>query len=214
MTGRFLSACLCVCVFVSVGMGVCAVSPSSCPATHTLRFGLQAMAARSRGGNSMAMTACFAGPLFNMLVRDSDTTNAGLVGVLPVHASPRCAWARCAPAAPPSPLPLGLSWETDRGEHQRWPGACPVRPASTPPPPQVGLGLGFWALLSESHMRRAAVVMDPVVLVGCIFIFINCTGLVALALLHRQRLPAWAGWAMVGLYATYLSVVLTVLALT
>lgn len=26
------------------------------------------MAARSRGGNSMAMTACFAGPLFNMLV--------------------------------------------------------------------------------------------------------------------------------------------------
>jgi sodium/potassium/calcium exchanger 6 len=27
-----------------------------------------AMAGRSRGGNSMAMTACFAGPLFNMLV--------------------------------------------------------------------------------------------------------------------------------------------------
>lgn len=25
------------------------------------------------------------------------------------------------------------------------------------PPPQVGLGLGFWALLSDSHMRKAAV---------------------------------------------------------
>lgn len=33
---------------------------------------VQAMAARSRGGNSMAMTACFAGPLFNMLVRIID----------------------------------------------------------------------------------------------------------------------------------------------
>lgn len=102
-----------------------------------------AMAARSRGGNSMAMTACFAGPLFNML---------------------------------------------------------------------VGLGLGFWALLSDSHMRKAAVKLDPVVLVGCIFIMLNCSAVVAVALLHRQWLPAWSGWAMVGCYATYLTVVLTVLA--
>ncbi|KAI7838328.1 hypothetical protein COHA_007897 [Chlorella ohadii] len=102
-----------------------------------------AMAARSRGGNSMAMTACFAGPLFNML---------------------------------------------------------------------VGLGLGFWALLSDSHMRKAAVKLDPVVLVGCIFIMLNCACVVAVALLHRQWLPAWSGWAMVGCYATYLTAVLTVLA--
>ena len=101
-----------------------------------------AMAGKSRGGNSMAMTACFAGPLFNML---------------------------------------------------------------------VGLGLGFWALLEESHARRAAVAMDPVVLVGCLFIMANCAGLVAVALLHRQWLPAWCGWAMVGAYAAYLLSVVAVL---
>ena len=53
---------------------------------------------------------------------------------------------------------------------------------------------------------------DPVVLVGCIFIMINCAAVVAVALLHRQWLPAWSGWAMVGCYATYLTVILTVLA--
>lgn len=49
-------------------------------------------------------------------------------------------------------------------------------------------------------------------LVGCIFIMINCAAVVAVALLHRQWLPAWSGWAMVGCYATYLTVILTVLA--
>ena len=80
------------------------------------------LAERSRGGNSMAMTACFAGPLFNML---------------------------------------------------------------------VGLGLGFWALLA-----------------GCLFILLNCGGLVGVSLAHRQRLPGWCGWAMVGCYAAYLATVL------
>ena len=97
------------------------------------------LAERSRGGNSRAMTACFAGPLFNML---------------------------------------------------------------------VGLGLGFWALLAEAHEVRAAVEMDPVVLAGCLFILLNCGGLVGVSLAHRQRLPGWCGWAMVGCYAAYLATVL------
>lgn len=101
-----------------------------------------AMAGRSRGGNSMAMTACFAGPLFNML---------------------------------------------------------------------VGLGLGFWALLQDTGAARTAVSMDPVVLVGCLFVMLNCAGLVGISLTHRQHLPAWCGGVMVGLYALYLSVVLAVI---
>ncbi|PSC70482.1 sodium calcium exchanger [Micractinium conductrix] len=101
-----------------------------------------AMAGRSRGGNSMAMTACFAGPLFNML---------------------------------------------------------------------VGLGIGFWSLLQESHLRRAAVTMDPVVLVGCLFIMLNCVCLIVVSLAHRHWLPAWCGWAMVGGYCAYLASVLGVL---
>ena len=104
-----------------------------------------AMAGRSRGGNSMAMTACFAGPLFNML---------------------------------------------------------------------VGLGLGFWALLGESGAAATQVEMDPVVLVGCVFILVNCACLVGISLAHRQYLPAWCGWGMVGLYCLYLTVVLAVMTLT
>ena len=55
---------------------------------------------------------------------------------------------------------------------------------------------------------RAAVEMDPVVLAGCLFILLNCGGLVGVSLAHRQRLPGWCGWAMVGCYAAYLATVL------
>lgn len=75
----------------------------------------------------------------------------------------------------------------------------------------VGLGLGFWALLQEEHARRAAVAMDPVVLVGCLFTMLNCACLVGVSLAHRQWLPAWCGWAMIAGYCAYLASVLAVL---
>jgi sodium/potassium/calcium exchanger 6 len=104
-----------------------------------------AMAGRSRCGSSMAMTACFAGPLFNML---------------------------------------------------------------------VGLGLGFWALLEEQGVAATAVEMDPVVLTGCVFLLALGAGLVAVSLAHRQWLPAWCGWAMVGWYGLYMLTALFVVILT
>lgn len=69
-------------------------------------------------------------------------------------------------------------------------------------------------LVHDEHACRPtpAPLQDPVVLVGCIFIMLNCACVVAVSLLHRQWLPAWSGWAMVGCYATYLTAVLTVLA--
>ena len=78
----------------------------------------------------------------------------------------------------------------------------------------MGLGLGFWALLGETRATSAPVRLDPLVLTGCLFIAANCGGLIAVSLAHRQWLPPWAGWAMVGLYAVYLAVALAVLALT
>lgn len=75
----------------------------------------------------------------------------------------------------------------------------------------VGLGCGFWALLQESHAKRAAVSMDPVVLVGCLFTMLHCAGLIGVSLTHRQWLPAWCGWAMIGCYCAYMTAVLAVL---
>ena len=104
-----------------------------------------AMAGRSPGGNSMAMTACYAGPLFNML---------------------------------------------------------------------LGLGLGFAALLRDSGAAAAAVALDPVVLVGCLFIMVNCLALVAVSAHNNHWLPRWCGWAMVGWYGCYLATVTVVLLAT
>lgn len=76
----------------------------------------------------------------------------------------------------------------------------------------VGLGLGFWALLGNTGAASAPVRMDPLVLLGCLFIAANCTMLVGVSVCHRQWLPAWCGWAMVGLYCAYLATVCSVLA--
>lgn len=65
---------------------------------------LQAMAARSRGGNSMAMTACFAGPLFNMLVRIDSTCCGQTALSSALHAAaPMRSARRGAPRGAPPP---------------------------------------------------------------------------------------------------------------
>jgi solute carrier family 24 (sodium/potassium/calcium exchanger), member 6 len=102
-----------------------------------------ALANKSAAGTSMAMTACFAGPLFNML---------------------------------------------------------------------LGLGIGFWAFLTDAGKASTTVEFDPVVIVGCGFILVNCAGVVATAVLERPGhwLPVRLGWAMMAWYGLYMAVILAV----
>ena len=101
------------------------------------------MAGKSPGGTSMAMTACFAGPLFNML---------------------------------------------------------------------VGLGVGFWTFLADNGVSSTPVVFDPLIGLGCLFVMLNCAGLVAVAVTNNQRLPGRFGWVMLGWYGLYLMVVACIVA--
>ena len=102
------------------------------------------MAGKSAGGNSMAMTACYAGPLFNML---------------------------------------------------------------------IGVGLGFWSLLSQTGAASIPVALPLNAALGCGAIMMVCAAIVVVALVNNHWLPQRFGWAMVGWYALYLAVVLLVTAL-
>lgn len=101
------------------------------------------LAEKSAGGNSMAMTACFAGPLFNLL---------------------------------------------------------------------CGLGLGFWSALRDGGdgVVRVAVYVDPVVVVGCLFIVAGCIGLSVAAFQHSHWLSEKVGRMMVGWYGLYMVIVLLI----
>jgi hypothetical protein len=99
------------------------------------------MAGKSAGGNSMAMTACYAGPLFNLL---------------------------------------------------------------------IGLGLGFWSLLGERGAASVPVALPLNAAVGLGAIMAVCAAIVAVALANNHWLPQRFGWAMIGWYGVYLTVILLV----
>jgi hypothetical protein len=75
----------------------------------------------------------------------------------------------------------------------------------------VGLGFGFWTLLADSNVSLVHVAFEPVILCGCVFIIINCAGVVAAALYNNQRLPERVGWAMVAWYFVYLAAVVGII---
>lgn len=103
------------------------------------------IALQSSGGSSMAMTACFAGPLFNLL---------------------------------------------------------------------LGLGIGFTFYLTEKDVSFAPLEFDIIVFIGCLFAITNCIGVISIALTHNQRLPKWSGWLMMGWYGVYMTLILTISAVS
>ena len=202
--------------------------PAHLPPASRLPYVQTAMAGRSRGGNSMAMTACFAGPLFNMLVGLGigfwsllqvglgvvQVGGAGIggaarywgcckvLGVLQVGAGGEAGAGTRPPAAltqrvgrsmqqrhranqsPAGASAFGCTSITAAGGPRQGDGrlarsssaasSCPACPA-LPCPGSISLTLcPLSSTLQESHLRRAAVTMDPVVLVGCLFIMLNC----------------------------------------
>lgn len=92
------------------------------------------MAGKSAGGNSMAMTACYAGPLFNMLIGGCSL----LVWQPGPWAAPQLSSCLIAVYFRSSCLLTVPGWLL----------LC-----------RAGLGLGFWSLLSDTGERAVGVVL-------------------------------------------------------
>ena len=70
----------------------------------------------------------------------------------------------------------------------------------------VGLGAGFLELLAARGARSVAVTLPPSLLVGFLFLVLNCVAVLAVGIVHKGRIPRSFGYAGFALYAAYLAV--------
>lgn len=68
----------------------------------------------------------------------------------------------------------------------------------------MGIGVGFLTYLGLTHQPYAAVELGPNILVGAVFIVLNCAMIIIVGLLNGFKLPRNYGMFTLVLYALYL----------
>jgi sodium/potassium/calcium exchanger 6 len=75
----------------------------------------------------------------------------------------------------------------------------------------VGCGLGFARWLSANGKSAVPARLDSSVVVGCVFIVLNCGSIVLKGVLNRGVIPRSFGYFMIAVYALYVATSLALL---
>lgn len=70
----------------------------------------------------------------------------------------------------------------------------------------VGSALGFMLWLRDSKTSTAPVALNTTVMIGGLFILMNCVSLVTIGIFHGRKIPGSTGYWMFALYGLYLAI--------